>query len=155
MVLLLLTLFGWRRPDEDLAGGGEPRLVVGAHPAAEQMRQFFSWPSAVSWRPFTNEGNPFFTLAIQPAPPAKVSTPEPATRRVDVTYRGFFETSANVRRAVVQVADVQVLARRGERVVADFVAVEIELRHLALTNGAGQAVKLEFSKTQPIEVPAK
>ncbi|MCC7374531.1 MAG: hypothetical protein IT581_07730 [Verrucomicrobiales bacterium] len=124
------------------------------HPAAEQTRQFFAWPGSVDWRPMTNAGNPFFTLAIQPAPPPKPPPPPPKTRKVDVTYRGFFETAAGLKRAVVQVADKQVLCSLGEKFLADYVAVEIGLRHLGSTNAAGTALKLEFAKTASVEIPA-
>ncbi|MBL9137021.1 MAG: hypothetical protein JNK85_14210 [Verrucomicrobiales bacterium] len=124
------------------------------HPAAEQTRQFFAWPGSVDWRPMTNSGNPFFTLAIQPAPPPKPPPPPPKTRKVDVTYRGFFETAAGIRRAVIQVADKQILCGAGEKFLADYVAVDIGLRQLSSTNTAGVALKLDFAKTASVEIPA-
>jgi hypothetical protein len=60
-----------------------------------------------------------------------------------------------VRRAVVQVDDKQVLGSRGSIIVADYAAMEIELRHLTLTNAAGQTVRCDFTKTQTLEVPIR
>ena len=154
LVLLVLTLMGWPRVMQAPGGGLTDTDAAGLHPAPQHARQFFGWASTVSWRPLTNSANPFFTLAIQPPPPPTPPPPPPATRRVDVTYRGFFETSARVRRALIQVADKQVMAAKGDKLLADYGVVEIELRHLGLTNGAGAAVKLEFSKPMAIEVPA-
>ncbi len=155
LVLLALTWIGWPRVTPDPSGGRDDGDAEVMHPAPQQARQFFGWATSVSWRPLTNSSNPFFTLAIQPPPPPTPPPPPPATRKVDVTYRGFFETSARVRRAVVQVADKQLVAGKGDRILADFGVVEIELRHLGLTNGTGGVVKLDFSKVVSIEVPAK
>ncbi|MBL9127779.1 MAG: hypothetical protein JNL97_09035 [Verrucomicrobiales bacterium] len=153
--LLIATLTGWRRPVPDGTGrrmGAEPAALPAA---AAQARQFFGWASSATWRPLTNTGNPFFTLAIQPPPPPTPPPAAPSTRKLDLVYRGFFETSARVRRAVVQVADKQVIAGKGERVVADYSVADIQLGHLGMTNAAGVAAKLDFSKAAQIEVPAK
>jgi len=155
LALLVLTLAGWPRGNQNSGGGMTDTDAAGAHPASRQARQFFGWASTASWRPLTNSANPFFTLAIQPTPPPTPPPPPPATRKVDVTYRGFFETSARVRRALIQVADKEVIAGKGDKILVDYGVVEIELRHLGLTNGTGGAVKLDFSKVISIEVPAK
>lgn len=155
LVLLGLSLLRLRPgtlDDTDVTGSLVP---PGSHPAAAQTRQFVTWPAEIARRPLTNAGNPFFTLAIRPTPPPQPPPPPPATKKVELTYRGFFETSAGVRKAVVQVADKQVLAGQGEVVVADFTVLAIELRHLALTNKAGGSVRLGFSTNQPLEIPAK
>lgn len=155
LLLLGVTLVGWRHLDPALEGVRPDPGGAVVHPAAVQARQFFGWPAAAAWRPLTNANNPFFTLAIQPPPPPKPPPPPPATRKVEVTYRGFFETSARVRRAVIQVADKQWIAGRGDKVLTTFAVTEIELRHLSATNGTGGVVKLEFNKTVPIEIPAQ
>lgn len=125
------------------------------HPAAEHTRQFFGWPSQVQWQPLTNVSNPFFTLAIQAPPPPKPPPPPPSTRKIDVTYRGYLQTSAGVRRAVVQVADKQIIAKRGEPILADFVALDIELLFLTVTNPAGKSIQFPFRTNLPVEVPAQ
>jgi hypothetical protein len=134
------------------------------HPAAHRTRDLFEWPARVEWLPLTSNGNPFFTLAIQPPPPPKPPPPPPATRKVELTYRGYLETSAGIRRAVIQVADKQVLARVGEPVLAAFNASDIQPNHLVLTSTKGGApagtnppatVKLDFAKTVPLEIPTK
>ncbi len=152
ILLLALALLRVRSSEDlDTERGGLGALPP-PHPAPEQTLQFFNWASSVAWTPLTNSQNPFFTLAIQPAPPPKPPPPPPKTKKIEVTYRGFMETAAGVRRAVVQVAEKQVLAGRGEAVVADFQAVEIGLRHLVVTNKAGASNKFEFAKAQSIEV---
>lgn len=155
LVLLGLSLLHLSQSTEAPAGAPTAGPPATEYPAAAQTRQFFEWPTRVDWQAMTNNGNPFFTLAIQAPPPPKPPPAPPATKKVDVTYRGFFQTSAGVRRAVVLVADKQVLAGVGEKILADYLAAEIALRHLQLTNAAGKAVKLEFAKPQGIEVPAQ
>ena len=164
VAMLVLTSLRLRRievtvPEPPPAPAASPPLP----PILEQPRHFFGWSKSVKWLPFTNAANPFYTLAIQPPPPPQPPPPAPTTRKVDVTYRGFFETSAGVRRAVVQVADKQVLALRGDKVVDLFTATEIAIRHLTLTyqptnappGASNPVVRLEFAKPQAIEVPAK
>lgn len=155
LVLLALALVRWGAAGRDGGSyiGVQPPPLP--HAAADQARQFFGWPASVKWTPLTQTNNPFFTLAIQPVPPPKPPPPPPATRKVELTYRGFLETSAGVRRAVVQVADQQVIGLLGDRVVADYATSEIALRHLTLTNVAGTNVTLEFSRPQSLEIPAK
>jgi hypothetical protein len=157
---VLLALLGLSLLRLGPAGEGNERLFRTAplpppHPAADQTRRYFDWPLAREWVPLTNHRNPFFTLAIQPPPPPRAAAPPPATRKVDVTYKGYFETSAGTRRALVQVAETQVLGGYSDPIVADFAAHEIELRHLTLTNAGGQTVRLEFAKPQSLEIPAK
>ena len=156
LLLLLVLAIVHTRGGSDTDGPS----VAGRMPpvpayAAEQARRFLGWPKEVKWTPLSLTNTPFFTLAIRPPPPPAPAAPPPATRMVKVTYRGFLETSAGVRRAVVQVADQQVVMGRGEKVLADYAAAEIELRHLTVTNAAGKSVRLEFTKPQDIEVPAK
>ncbi|MGE4179737.1 MAG: hypothetical protein AB7J34_07910 [Limisphaerales bacterium] len=156
MAILVLALTGWP-PGQRRAGGGHgDEDVAPLHPASQQARQFLEWAPSVSWRPLTNTANPFFTLAIQPVPPPQPSAPPPpATRKVDFVYRGFFETSARVRRALVKVQDKEMIVGKGDKVFEDFGVTEIELGHLGITNGTGSAVRLEFSKPASIEVPSK
>lgn len=123
--------------------------------AAEETRELLGWLRAPEWHPFTNASNPFFTLAIQPAPAPAPPPAAPTTRRIDVTYRGFLETSAGIRRAVVQVADKEVLGGRGDKIVADYAIMEIEVGRLTLTNTAGKSVTCAFTKTQSVEVAAQ
>lgn len=153
VLLLVLALLRLARRGESLDGPGLVNPLAPPHTSAEQVRRFFGWPRHVPDLPLTNVRNPFFTLAIQAAPPPAPPPPPPKTRTVELTYRGFFETSASSRRAVVQVADKQVLGGLGDVVVADFRAAEIELRHLTLTNPAGRAVRCPFAKVQPLEIP--
>ncbi len=155
VALLGLTLFQFNRTDVEGTASATPAAPATTHPPAGHTRQFFGWPSRMRWLPLTNSSNPFFTLAIQPPPPPKPPPPPPTTKKVDIVYRGFYETSAGVRRAVVQVADKEVLARKGDIIVADFVTTDIELKFLAVTNPAGKSVKFNFATNQPIEVPAK
>lgn len=155
--LLAFSLARLRDDDPSLSGIRPHPAPPTRHPAADQTRGHFGWPGEANRQPMTNLANPFFTLAIQAAPPPPPPTPPPppATRTVSVTYRGYLETSAGLRRALVLVDDRQLLVARGETVVANFAVADIELRHLSLTNAAGASVRGEFSKPVPVEVPAQ
>ncbi len=156
VMLVLMTISLMRLGDaRDVASQGRTGTKLPPPPAAaEETREFLAWLHEAAWRPFTNSNNPFYTLAIQAAPPPSPPPSAPATRKFDVTYRGFLETSAGIRRAVVQVADKQVLGGLGDKIVADYAVMEIALRHLTLTNAAGTAVQFEFAKMKTLEVPS-
>lgn len=153
LVLLALALLQLGGSGDPVAPAGLANPLPTTHPALAQMDEYFGWPREVRWEAMTNLQNPFFTLAIQPQPPQAPPPPPPKTRVVAITYRGFFETSAGIRQAVVQVADRQVLGAQGDKVVADYVIAEIGLQRLTLTNAAGSSQPFEFTKQRSLEIP--
>jgi hypothetical protein len=155
LVLLALTLATLRHRATGMVPPVTNTPALRPLAGASQVHDYFSWPATVRWLPPTNTANPFFTLAIQVSHPGAPAASPLATKKIDLIYRGFFETSKGVRRALIQVAEQQVLSGLGEKVVADYVAVDIALRHLNLTNPAGKTVKLEFALPQQLEVPAQ
>lgn len=155
LLLLGLSVLRLRHTTVDDPAFRAAAAVPALHPGAEQVRRWMGWPGEMTWRPLTNTANPFFTLAIRPPPPPPVAPPPAATQKVDITYRGFFQTSAQIRRAVVQVGDKQVLGFLGDVLVADYAVAAIELQQLTLTNKAGQTVPFAFSRTQSLEIPAR
>jgi len=94
--------------------------------------------------------NPFDTTYYQPAP----SKP-PTTRKVALTYQGFFQTAEGQKRAFLNVDDKLVVGPAGSKVVADLVVMNIALRSVTLTNSTAQTNVLEFNARKEVEVPVQ
>lgn len=122
-------------------------------PAAD-LRRFFSPPAELPWNTNRVGPTPFFTEAIRP-PAAPVAPPPPTTTKVSMRYQGHMETSRGARLALVRVGEAARLLRLGEEVAGGWVAADIAHAALAMTNAAGQEVKLPFRVPQEVEVPAK
>ncbi len=99
----------------------------------------------------TNQLGSFLSAYFQPAP--KPKPPPPTTRKIDLTYLGFFQAGERSRQAVVQLGDQQVIAGVGSNVVADLSVAGMELRTLTLTNPAAQSHILHFNVKTNLEVP--
>ncbi len=102
----------------------------------------------------SNQVSVFHTTAFQPAPPPP-PPPPPTTRKVALTYLGFFELAEGPRRVVVQVGDSVVVGALGSNVVADLAVSQMEFDSLVLTNREGKTNRLEFKKKQTVEVPVQ
>jgi hypothetical protein len=134
--------------------GAYPRVAVARQPGSnvrEPMRwldAMFSLDTLGQLAPLTNRITPFHTTYFQP-PPAKPVT----TRKVELTYRGFYETAQGQKRAFVRVDDQVLVASVGAKLLGDLVVTDIALRTLVLTNGQAQSNRLEFNAGKLMEIP--
>jgi hypothetical protein len=147
LILLFLVLRDY--------GVGLPQFPIPARrsesaliPITENRLEELLTPSAVPTLHTTNLNNPFFTAHFQPPKP-----PAPTTRKVNMTYQGFFQTTDGDKYAFVRVDDTDVTIARGRPIVADLHVAEINVRTLVLTNTASRTNVLEFNQTVPVEVP--
>jgi hypothetical protein len=104
--------------------------------------------SGIPAMPLTNVANPFFTSHFQPPRP----TP-PTTRKVNMTYQGFLQTTDGDRLAFLRLDDAHLTVPLGRPVVADLAVGEINTLTLILTNGAARTNVLTFKQTAAVEVP--
>ncbi len=148
LVLLALVLRDY--------GVGLPRFPKSSHrpgaallPVTKDQLDELVAPSAVPALHSTNLSNPFFTAYFQPPAP-----PAPTTRKVNMIYLGFFETTDGEKQAFVRVDDADLTATLGRPIVADLSISEINVRTLTLTNSASRTNVLEFDKSTSVEVPA-
>jgi hypothetical protein len=118
-------------------------------PITENRLEELLTPSAVPTLHTTNLNNPFFTAHFQPPTP-----PAPTTRKVNMTYQGFYQTADGDKYAFVQVDDTDVTVASGRPIVADLSVSEINVQTLTLTNSASRTNVLEFNRTTSVEVPA-
>ena len=99
--------------------------------------------------PATNLPTPFTTTFFQPPPPP----PAKKTRKVKLTYHGFFETAAGEKRAFVNVGGATTLLSLGAPVVSDLMISNIQRLELTLRRAVTQEVVIPFRGSTEVEVP--
>lgn len=99
----------------------------------------------------TNSLNPFLTRYFVPAAP-----PPPATtRKIEVTYQGFYETGDGPKNVVIKVGEGFVIARPGLTIATNLFVAQASMQTLTLTNLAAQTNLLLLNAKKELEVPVK
>lgn len=149
LYLTLVNLRGTAPPYRNVNSGLSPQVPV---PAGKLSGLFLGDPLPP---PGTNtSANPFFTEHFVP-PPTPAPPPPPTSRKVEVTYQGFFESTENVRHAVMVVGKDLVIAKTGALVETNVFVSQAGLQVLTLTNLAAQTNLLPLNVKTVIEVPIK
>jgi hypothetical protein len=149
LLLLAVSSFGGKSPEyRDATAVSTP---VQSPAPVSKLSNLFSpgvWPATPA---DTNLLNPFFTrhfIPLQtPAPPP------PTTRKVELTYQGFYQGVNGARHVVVKVADGFVATPVGAKITANLFAAEATMKALTLTNPAAQTNLLLLNTKKEIEVP--
>ncbi len=106
------------------------------------------WPQPAA---LTNRASPFFTrYFVPPVPPAP---PPPTTRKVEVTYQGYFQTPDAPKYAVLKVADALVVTKVGGLVTTNLYVSEATMQTVTLTNPAPQSHLVPLNVKKELEVP--
>ncbi len=113
--------------------------------ARDQIRQAICNP--------TNTPNPFFTTYF--VPPAPAPPPSPTTRKIEVTYQGFYQTADGPKHAVLNVAGGLMIARVGALVATNVYVADASLLSVILTNTTAQTNVLSLNTKKEIEVPVR
>lgn len=100
----------------------------------------------------TNLLDPFFTRHFSPP---VVQAPPLTTRKITLTYQGFYETEGAARRAFIKLGDLLLDAPAGSNFTANLFLAGMNAKSATLTNLAGQTNVLEFNAKTELEVPAK
>jgi hypothetical protein len=96
----------------------------------------------------TNLLSPFFTRHFEPP-----VVPPPTTRKVELTYHGFFQTTDGPLTALVKVGDNILPVVVGGRAIADLAIADITWQTLTLTNAAARTNLLPLNLKKDLEVP--
>jgi len=97
----------------------------------------------------TNALNPFVTrYFVPPAPP-----PPPTTRKIEVTYQGFYQTGDGQRQTIFRLGDTYVVAPVGASVVTNLIIAEATMQALTLTNREAQTNIVPLNVKREIIVP--
>jgi hypothetical protein len=104
------------------------------------------WPKSLI---DTNRLNPFFTpYFIPPAPP-----PPPTTRKIEVTYQGFYQTGDDLKRAIYKLGEAYLVAPIGARIATNLFIAEATMQVMTLTNLSAQTNILPLNTKKEIVVP--
>jgi hypothetical protein len=142
----------------DLGGDlpGLPRFTPSTPPATlgptdDRLKELFAPETLARLTPATNLPPPFVTAFFQPPPPP----PAKKTRKVTLTYHGFFETADGEIRAVVGVGGAPTLLSLGTPVVSDLMISNIQRLELTLRRAVTQEVIVPFRGSTEVEVPVE
>ncbi len=101
----------------------------------------------------TNANNPFFSrYFVPPAPPAP---PPPTTRKIEVTYQGFYQTAEGPKHAVLNLAGGLMVVRVGALLATNVYVADASLQSVVLTNTTAQTNTLTINSKTEIEVPIR
>jgi hypothetical protein len=98
----------------------------------------------------TNENGLFFTRYF--IPPTTPVPPPPTTKKIELTYQGYYD-SAGGKRAIVKLGNDFLITKLGSNVTANLFAAQATMQSLLLTNAAAQTNLLLLNTKKEIEVP--
>jgi hypothetical protein len=125
-------------------------------PTNDRLAQLFAPASLTALAPITNLAAPFTTAYFQPPPPPPPPDPNiKKTKKVTLTYNGFFETNAGEKRAYVGVGSALAMLPLGAPVISDLMLSNIARVQLTLKRAGTQEVVVPFRGSTEVEVPAE
>ena len=141
LLYLAITSFGGKAPnllDADALANSPPSPA----PVAGLERLFSPeiWPKSLI---DTNRLNPFST----PAPPPST------TRKIEVTYQGFYQTGDAPKHIVFKLGEAFKVASIGARIATNLFIAEATIQALTLTNLSAQTNILPLNVKKEIVVP--
>ena len=106
------------------------------------------WPKSVL---NTNTSSPFFTRHF--IPPPTPAAPAPTTRKIELTYQGFYQTDNGPKQTIVKLGDSYLVSMPGSKVTANLFISDVTMQVLTLTNPVSQTNILLLNTKKEIEVP--
>ena len=111
----------------------------------ERLYQPGAWPKPVSQ---TNLLNPFFTrYFVPPTPPA------PTTRKIEVTYQGFYQANTGPKRTIFKLDAAFVVAPIGAQIATNLYIADATMQAMTLTNLAAQTNIVPLNVKKELIVP--
>lgn len=161
-LLLLLVVIGiliGRRAPRFGESHPDPAGVSHPVPVAKLQRLFAStnWPAIVV---DTASENLFATKHFYPPPappvvppPTPPVPPPPTTRKVELTYQGYYSSGNGPKRALLRLGETLMDVQVGGLVVTNLFIVEAGMQTLTLTNSAAQTNVITLNTKKEVEVP--
>lgn len=154
LVLLVVAIgdLGWSLPKsprrQDLLSPIEELVSV------SKIEAVFSSNAFAQIVPPTNLLNPFYTTRfIPPAVPSAPPLPKPTTRKIELTYQGFYQVADGVKQAFMKMGENVLVGPAGTHVANPWAVQDISLRTLTLTNNVAQTNVLEINQKKEFEIP--
>jgi hypothetical protein len=152
LLLLVITGIGGKRPQ--FRERPDPAAVVAPVPIAKLENLFAPVGRP---KPVVEAGsrNPFDTTHFIPqtTPPP----PAPTTRKIELTYQGFYQTGDSPKRALIRFGDALVTIPVGGSVATNLHVANVTAMTMTLTNSAiaGQSNVLALNTKKEIEIPIR
>lgn len=102
----------------------------------------------------TNAENPFLTRYFVP-PPKPAPPPPPTTKKIPVTYQGYFITATGPKKVIVKLPEGFARVAVGEPILTNYYAAQATMWSLLLTNKAAETNLLLLNTPKELEVPLK
>lgn len=131
----------------------DPAAVNTPIPVA-QMEKLFApanWPKLLV---DAGSSNSFATTHFMPTTPPP-PPPPPTTRKVELTYQGFYRAADGPQQAFLRMGDVLVRIPVGGLVTTNLYLIAAAFQTATLTNSAAQTNVLKVNTKQEVEVPLK
>jgi hypothetical protein len=147
LLYLAVTSLGGNAPDcREADGITNPQQSPAPVAGLERLFSPSTWPKALI---NTNTLNPFITrYFVPPAPP-----PPPTTRKIEITYQGFYQSGEDSKRTIFRLGEAYVVAPIGARVATNLFIADATMQALTLTNLAAQTNVVPLNAKKAIEVP--
>ena len=148
LLYLTLTHLGGKAPDFRAAGAAVNPPQSPA-PVAGLERLFLPgiWPKTLVQ---TNLPNPFYTVYFVPPPP-----PPPTTRKIDVAYQGFYQSTEGTKQIGFKLDNVFKIAPIGAQIATELFIADATIQALMLTNVAAQTNIIGLNTNKEIIIPIK
>jgi hypothetical protein len=150
-LLLALVVLRWFGPESDIEPAEITSAAVPTYLPVERLTQLFTAEPRFDAAGATNRLSPFATRHFTPAAPPTAAPP--TTRKVELTYQGYYEVSESVRRVFLQVDQKMVISPMGDQVVPSLFIAGADLQSLTLTNAAAQTNVLKLNTKTTLEIP--
>lgn len=151
LLALIITGVGGKRPPYQ-AARPDPDAVIAPVPVAKLEGVF---PSGIktNWPTDAATLNPFFTTYFIPkTPPAP---PPPTTRKVELTYRGFYQTGDSPKYALILSGSALLGVPVGGRFETNLFVANVSAANLTLTNATAQTNVLTLNTKKELEIPIR
>ena len=146
LIVLVLAQYRIGLPEFPEASAGRTPRTSGV--PVDRIQALFATPSTNPGTLLADEANPFYTTFFAPKPAAP-----PATRKIALTYQGFYETANGERRAFMKSDEALLVGGVESNVIGNLVIEDIQLRTLRLRGGTAGSNVLEFNAAREIEIP--
>ena len=151
LLLLIISGIGGKRPPFREAPL-DPTDVTMPVPVAKMENLFASTDRP---KPTADPGslNPFITSHFQP-PPAP-PPPAPTTRKIELTYQGFYQTGDSPKHVLIRSGDALLSVVVGGIVDTNLFVASATATNVTLTNAAVQTNVLMLNTKKELEVPIR
>ena len=151
ILYLALTHLGGKPPDFRMGDSSNP-IPPGPVPVGG-MASLFSSAQWLGAQALTNAASPFLTTHFVPV--ASPVPPPATTRKVEITYQGYYQAGDTTKHVIVKVGDAFVAAVIGAPITTNLFVADASLQNLLLTNHVAQTNLILLNTKREIEVPIK